>query len=91
MHEILEFRSPNRSAANALMGRPAKYAGVAVIAAVLLIAMTSWSPRDSSHARAALPRVDREVHAASVASLYFPVPLHDAVPETASEAHIQAF
>ena len=91
MQKILDFRSPRRLGTKALMGRYAKLAGLAAAAALVLLATTHGSPRDSSFAHATAPRVEPDAHAAAVASLYFPVPLHGAAAKAAPEEHIEAF
>jgi hypothetical protein len=91
MQKILEFSRPNRSGAKTHTGRYAKLAGFAAVAALVLMATTYWSPRDSSFAHATAPRMEPHAHAAAVASLYFPVPLLGAAAKIAPEEHIEAF
>jgi hypothetical protein len=91
MRKILEFRSPNRFGTATPTSRYAKVAGVAAVAALVLMATAYWSPRESSYAYATAPRIQPEVQTASFASHYFPVPLHDAAGAATPEEHIEAF
>jgi hypothetical protein len=91
MHNILEFRNPNRLAADARAGRHAKSAGVAVVVALLLLATTQWSPRDASYAHATSGGAEKAMQSSAVASVYFPVPMHHPAPASAPDEHIQAF